>query len=925
MCRLLVLSLLVAGSAASQIIAIHDYDPVTDAVVSWRIEPGRRAGQKIQLRAAAKVGGFEAKLQRSGPPADLRFRLGVTPGGAEIASGSLPAAGIGPWFERWHGARFRPKQVAAGHVYLELSLPEGSGGSYEWFGTSAERLAVPEFQIRFGYRENWYPRAEAAGAFESAPNLDYGAATPRYEGGTAYDQARREVRPLDLAFQLSGEKTPPVECEERFAFIEEMTGPLDRRPIRDHAARRRSTEVVLSGAVRAAPGAMLDIAAREMREFLASNLGLRTGEMGAAIYAAAGCGAPERRSEAFHIKAASDRIEICGYDERGAMRGLHHVEALLRLRRAPYLEAGEIRLAPVHSPRITSAPFYSKSELDSPVDPYSDGLLARISRAGFNAIWVWGDLDEVAHSDVYPELDHGAGRRQARLRDLITRCRRYGIDVHLYLASRPLPEEFYARHPEVRGSALPAYGGVNILCSGVPRVQDHLRAAARNLMASVPGLTGFSFIAGGEGFMHCYTRKNTCPRCSLRSPQETIAELSTALFEGARTGNPRAQVALWPYSASNTWSKDDTTQSRLIERLPRGMILMTEFAKEGAITFGGITIPAYDYPISIAGPSERFVRQADSARQHGLGFWAKAEHAIALEFVQTPYIPVFFQWAERFRRIREAPGVTAVFANWMHYGFTPSLAADIFYWNLWDPSQDAETALGRLAARDFGDVAAPFAVRAWRLFSEAIREYPFSGAMAMGVLQTGPAHPLFFDPDYRPAHGAGRQFKNDLTWTRPWGPALAIAQLEKMHTRWAAGVEQLEQARSQTPAELRRNVDRELGIARALAACMRSAGNIARFYSLREQLSGTGEATARKHLFRQMEQVARSELDNARSALPVVCADSRIGYANSGRNEQTGVARGGIWSAAAVRKKIAQVERMLELDLVPQTGLPLTR
>ncbi len=917
MCRFVVLLLTLAGSAASQIIAGHDYDPVTDAVVSWRIEPGRRAGQKIHLRAAAKVGGFEAKLLRSGSPADLRFRIGVSLGGAEIASGTLPAAAIGPWFERWHGARFRPKQAPAGHVYLELSLPGGGSGSYEWFGTSAERLVVPEFQIRFGYRENWYPKAEAAGAFESAPNLDYGAVTPRYEGGTAYDQERREVRPLDLAFQLRGEKTPPVECEERFAFIEEMTGPLDRRPIRDHAARRRSTEIVLSGVVKAAPGPMLDTAAREMREFFTSSLGVPRGASGAGIHVGVGCGAPKRLSEAFHIRTARDRVDICGYDERGAMRGLHHVEALLRLRRAPFLETGDIRLAPVHSPRITSAPFYSKSELDSPIDPYTDGLLARISRAGFNTIWVWGDLDEVAHSEVYPELDHDARRRQARLRDLIARCRRYGIDVHLYLASRPLPEEFYARHPEVRGSALPAYGGVNILCSSVPRVREYLRSAARDLMAEVPGLTGFSFIIGGEGFMHCYTRKNTCPRCSRRAPHETIAELSAALFEGARQGNPQAQVAIWPYSASNTWSKDDTTQSRLLERLPRGMILMTEFGKEGAIRFGGLTIPAYDYPISFLGPSERFERQGELARRQSLGFWAKAEHAIALEFVQTPYIPVFFQWAERFRRIRESPGVTAVFANWMHYGFTPSLAAELFYWNLWDHAEDAGTVLGRLAARDFGETAAPSALRAWRLFSEAIREYPFSGAMAMGVVQTGPAHPLFFDAAYRPAHGAGRQFKNDLSWTRPWGPELALAQLEKMSARWSAGVELLKQARSQAPAERRPKADREVAIARALLACMRSAGNVARFYSLREQLASTSGAAERKNLYREMERVARAELDNARQALPAVCADSRIGYANSGRNEQTGVARGGIWSPSAVRKKIAQVERMLDRELGP--------
>ncbi len=120
---------------------------------------------------------------------------------------------------------------------------------------------------------------------------------------------------------------------------------------------------------------------------------------------------------------------------------------------------------------------------------------------------------------------------------------------------------------------------------------------------------------------------------------------------------------------------------------------MTEFAKEGAISFGDKTIPAYDYSISIVGPSDRFVTQGELASQQGLGFWIKTEHAISLEFIDVPYIPVFFQWAERFRKLRESPHATAQFDNWMHYGFTPSLAADVFYWNIWSDAPSAEPVL----------------------------------------------------------------------------------------------------------------------------------------------------------------------------------------------------------------------------------------
>ena len=64
-----------------------------------------------------------------------------------------------------------------------------------------------------------------------------------------------------------------------------------------------------------------------------------------------------------------------------------------------------------------------------------------------------------------------------------------------------------------------------------------------------------------------------------------------------------------------------------------------------------------------------------------------------------------------------------------------------------------------------------------------------------------------------------------------------------------------------------------------------------------------------------MAAIGRAELENARQALPCVCADSRIGYANSGRNDQEGVPRAGIYSAVAIRKKIAQVQRVLDVEI----------
>ncbi|HWB99794.1 MAG TPA: hypothetical protein VG672_23965 [Bryobacteraceae bacterium] len=909
------------SAAPAQVLVQHEYDPVSDAVVSWRLEPGASAGQSFTIPRDGRIAAFRCKLQRDGDPGKLDYRLGRTPGGAELGSGSLEQTGVSPWFEHWREVRLpHPVAVHAGErLFLQLRLPRSSAGAYQIYGTASAALDRPEFRSRFQYSENWYNSSKPADAvFENTANLDYRLRTAQYPGGAAFDAQGRELAPLDFAFQILGEHAPPAEGEERFAFIEALTSPIHTRSRRPRSARPRPGEISLDGGwtiVNHATGPVVETAVGEFRTFLAVVMQAPVvAQASKTITVATACADAPRQSEAFALTVASGAIQICGYDDRGAMQGLHYLENRMLLRRAPFLPGGREQRAPAYSPRITSAPFYSKAELEAPIDQYTDGLLGRISRGGFNAIWVWGDLDEIAHSEVYPELDHDVARRQRSLNELIRRASRYGIDVYLQLASRPLPEEFYQRHPGVRGSRLPAYGGVNILCSSVPEVRRHLRSATRNLMTAVPGLKGVMFIVGGEGFMHCYTRRNTCPRCSRRPPSETIAEFSAAIFEGVRAGRPDAAVALWPYSASNTWSRDDTTQSRLIERLPAGMTLLTEFGKEGAISFGGITIPAYDYPITITGPSDRFVAQSALARQKGLGIWVKTEHAIALEFVQTPYIPVFFQWNERFHRLHECPGVSAVFANWMHYGFTPSRAADVFYWNIWRNSPESDL-LSRLAARDFGESAAAPAVRAWQSFSQAIRQYPFSGAMAMGPVQAGPSHPLFFDPTYRPLHGAGRQFKNDLAWTKPWGPELAIAQFEKMEKLWAAGVADLEKAVAAADPDLRAEARRELGVAQALFACIRSTRNVARFYLLRDRLLATGDPAKARETLAELIAVAQAERANAVQVLPFIQADSRLGYANSGKNDQTGVARGGIYSAVSIQKKIAQVDRLLGQEI----------
>ena len=450
--------LVCAFAAQSAVLVEHDYDPVSDSVISWRIDPGRSVGQSITLPAGiTKLSGFRVRLHRVGTPAALSFRLGTARGHDDIASGRLDARNASPWFEHWSTVRFRkPAEVTpASHVFLELHLASDSHGAYELFGTSSEPVARPEFRARFQFIPDVNP-GQVSARFENPANIDYGLETPRYNGGAAFDANGTLLVPIDFAFQIFDGDTPPIEGEERFAFIDEITGPLFPKLLRDAAARPASNEVALDGGwrVRAVTpmGEPAVTASVEFRDFLRQAMGVApAADSSRAIVMTVGCKGVPARSESFRLRVTTERVEICGADARGVMQGLHYLEARMRLRRAPFLTVGEETRQTVQSPRITSAPFYSRSEMEVPVDPYTPGLLGRIARAGFNAIWVWGDIEDLGHSPVYPELEREVDRHQARLRGLIERAAHYGIDVYLHLGNRPPAAAFFARHPETQG------------------------------------------------------------------------------------------------------------------------------------------------------------------------------------------------------------------------------------------------------------------------------------------------------------------------------------------------------------------------------------------------------------------------------------------------------------------------------------------
>jgi hypothetical protein len=132
--------------------------------------------------------GFRVKLLRVGSVPPLEYRIGDKWGDNKVASGRILQSDVSRFFERWTEIKFnRPVAVhPRKQFYIQLRVMNGvEAGHYEFFGTASERIGQPNFSIRFQYAPAWGNAPSVASTFENASNIDYGARTPRYEGGSA--------------------------------------------------------------------------------------------------------------------------------------------------------------------------------------------------------------------------------------------------------------------------------------------------------------------------------------------------------------------------------------------------------------------------------------------------------------------------------------------------------------------------------------------------------------------------------------------------------------------------------------------------------------------------------------------------------------------------------------------------------------------
>ncbi len=382
------------------------------------------------------------------------------------------------------------------------------------------------------------------------------------------------------------------------------------------------------------------------------------------------------------------------------------------------------------------------------LDPFPDGLLARLGEVGVNGVWLQGILYTLYPWEAAPEYAVGWETRLRNLRALVARAAARGIGVYLYLNEpRSMPLSFFAGHPSLKGVEFPALG-VAAMCTSEPAVLDYLRRATTWLFEQVPDLAGVFTISMSENPTHCHS-KNTgqgCPRCAGRPVPEVVAEVNRAIAEGVHRVKPSARVLVWTWAWPLSWA------SQAVALLPPDVEVMNVSEEALPTHVAGIAGQVVDYSISQVGPGPKASALWKECRERGLRTVAKVQFNNTWECSAVPYLPTF-DLVEAHLRNLKAAGVDGLMLSWTLGGY-PSPILELLV-----------RSADEVIARRYGAAVASRVRLACRQLSTAFQEFPFHISVLYTAPQNvGPRNLLYAEPTGYRATMVGIPYDDLKAW-----------------------------------------------------------------------------------------------------------------------------------------------------------------
>lgn len=606
------------------------------------------------------------------------------------------------------------------------------------------------------------------------------------------------------------------------------------------------------------------------------------------ISAGAMLGSRLAKPRSYHVIAVKDRVVICGSDDRGVGQGSYYLEDLMNLREAPFIREQDIVREPIFSPRMAHSGWG--------LDRYPDAHLNAMAHAGIDAIVVF-----VKNVDRTPE-----GYQDFNY--LVDRAALYGLDVYMYshlVGSLKHPDDADAEsyYDSTYGrilEACPRFKGVIFVgeCCEFPS-KDH-------------NTSGVSYWEWPADQPRTKPSPGWWPCCDYPDWLKLMKKV-------IHKHNMETEIVLWTYNWG--WAPEEA-RLKLIRSLPEDITLLVTFEMFEQIRQEGITNVCVDYTISFEGPGQYFRSEAKAASEKGIKLYAMSNTGgLTWDIGVIPYVPVPYQWGRRHAALLKAQedwGLSGLMES-HHYGWWPSFVSDITKWTYWRPSPPSEETFAAIARRDFNEEAVPLVLEAWQHWSDGIRSYIPTDEDQYGPFRIGPSYPLTFrekisipsswyamtgsgivKAHYEPLEGA----RQSLWRTRV---DVEIASLERMAAMWRQGNACLEEALRLIPARKQEEGRMLLGMNRFIVHAIQTTIHVKMWWKLKQQLLNESNPVKVGAILDDMEQLALQEITNAEEAIPLVNADSRLGWEPSAEY---------LTDEMHLRWKITQVRSVLEVEFV---------
>ena len=598
----------------------------------------------------------------------------------------------------------------------------------------------------------------------------------------------------------------------------------------------------------------------------------------------------------YRITVNEDSVVVCGIDERGCAQGCYQLEDRMNSICAPYLTIGTTTYSPEFSPRMVHSGYQ--------LDRYPDEHLSAIAHAGMDAILIFiSGVNETPTGYLdFNELIHRAGK--------------YGLDVYAY-------SYFCTKlHPEDPGS------------------EEEFEATYGDLFRQCPGFKGVVLVGESVEFPSKDPRAAKATHATnesegIRNPKPTAGWIPCydyplwleRLKHAVRKYRADADIVFWTYNWGYCSEKE---RLDLIDALPTDISLMATFEMFEERLVDGVRTRACDYTISFPEAGAYFTSEAKRAKERGIRLYTQANSAgLNWDFGTIPYVPVPYHWKRRYDAMLEAKdkyGLCGVMES-HHFGFWPSFVSKLEKKMFTAPRVAGEDAVRQVAEELFGKRLADKAMEAWRKLSEGYEYYICADEDQYGPFRVGPSYPLVYNVDVKIptvpyAHFGGNKIcvtdyaSSEVFFYISFGQ-MRTARPQQRHPEEARCLEKLEQKFSEGRAILEQIAVELAGwqkdeclrlcnLIHYMEHCARTTIHVKQWNVLRKKCNVETDSRKLLDLHRQMVELAEAEIKNAEATIPLVQADSRLGWEPSMEY---------IGSEYHLRWKIRQVRQMLEYEI----------